>query len=164
MKTVVDENYRQVQIRQRGNQKKLESFLKRGVEINEIIFDLFECKALKRFSEERFLKLSEKYENEQLELKQQIKNYRKIVFEEQKHELNVDEFLKIIKKFSKAKVITREVLNALIDKIVVFHRENMFDYNNQRVDFYFNKVGFFKLPNLTFKQKNKLMCTFSRKN
>ncbi len=99
-----------------------------------------------------------------MQLKQQIKNYRKIVFEEQKHELNADEFLKIVKKFSDMRMITRQVLNALIDKIVVFHREDMFDYNSQRVDFYFNKVGFLKLPSLTSEQKSRLMNTFSRTN
>ena len=46
-------------------------------------------------SHERFLKLSGKYEEEQFELKAQIRNMKMIVAKEKKHELNAMDFLKL---------------------------------------------------------------------
>ena len=61
---------------------------------------VFEEKVSDNLSEERFLKLSGNYEEEQFELKAQIKNMKKIVAEEKKHELNAEGFLKIVRKYS----------------------------------------------------------------
>ena len=55
-------------------------------------------KILGNLSEDRFLKLSQKYEEEQFELKAQIKHMKKVVAEEKSHELNADGFLQIMEK------------------------------------------------------------------
>lgn len=57
-----------------------------------LIEKLFEEKVLGNLSEERFLKMSAKYEDEQFELKQQIKHMKKIIAEEKVHEMNADSF------------------------------------------------------------------------
>ena len=77
------------------------------------------------------MKLSGKYEEEQFELKAQIKNMKRIVAEEKKHELNADGFLKIVRKYSKIEELTLDILQEFIDKIVVHHREE--DRNSQNV-------------------------------
>lgn len=68
------------------------------------------------------MKLSEKYENEQFELKAQIKHMKKVVAEEKEHELNADGFLKIVRKYSSVEELTPDILHEFIDKIVVHHR------------------------------------------
>ena len=73
------------------------------------------------------MKLSGKYEEEQFELKAQIKNMKRIVAEEKKHELNADGFLKIVRKYSKIEELTLDILQGFIDKIVVHHREEVND-------------------------------------
>ena len=73
------------------------------------------------------MKLSGKYEEEQFELKAQIKNMKRIVAEEKKHELNADGFLKIVRKYSKIEELTLDILQEFIDKIVVHHREEVND-------------------------------------
>ena len=73
--------------------------LSRDKELDTLCEKVFEEKILGNLSEERFLKLSGKYEEEQVELKAQIKNMKKTVAEEKKHELNADGFLKSQKIF-----------------------------------------------------------------
>ena len=51
----------------------------REKELDIIIEKLFEEKVLGNLSEERFLKMSKKYEEEQASLKSEIKNLEKIV-------------------------------------------------------------------------------------
>ena len=72
--------------------------LARDKELDTLCEKVFEEKILGNLSEDRFLKLSEKYENEQFELKAQIKHMKKVVAEEKAHQLNADGFLQIMEK------------------------------------------------------------------
>ena len=56
--------------------------LARDKELDTLCEKVFEEKILGNLSEDRFLKLSEKYESEQFELKAQIKHMKKVVAEE----------------------------------------------------------------------------------
>ena len=91
---------------QRKNFETLNKMLAREKELDVLYEKVFEEKILGNLSEERFLKLSGKYEEEQFELKAKIKNMKKIVAEEQKHELNADGFLKIVRKYSEVEELT----------------------------------------------------------
>ena len=80
--------------------------LARDKELDTLCEKVFEEKILGNLSEDRFLKLSEKYENEQFELKAQIKHMKKVVAEEKEHELNADGFLQIVRKYSSVEEIS----------------------------------------------------------
>ena len=80
VKIVVDEDYKRIQATQRKNIEKLNSMLARDKELDILCEKVFEEKILGNLSEERFLKLSEKYEDEQFELKAQIKNMKKMCY------------------------------------------------------------------------------------
>ena len=106
VKIVVDENYKRIQATQKKNFETLSKMLARDKELDTLCEKVFEEKILGNLSEERFLKLSEKYEEEQFELKAQIKNMRKIVAEEKNHELNANGFLQIVRKYSEIEKLT----------------------------------------------------------
>lgn len=84
---------------------------------------MFEEKILGNLTEERFKKLSEKYEDEQAELTQHIRHMKKVVAEEQKHELNADGFLRLVRKCTDIEMLIPKILREFIDKVVVHHRE-----------------------------------------
>ena len=123
VKIVVDENYKQIQATQKKNLEALNKMLARDKELDTLCEKVFEEKILGNLSEDRFLKLSEKYESEQFELKAQIKHMKKVVAEEKKHELNADGFLQIVRKYSSIAVLSPNILHEFIDKIVIHHRE-----------------------------------------
>lgn len=106
VKIVVDEDYKRIQAAQKKNFETLNKMLARDKELDTLCEKVFEEKILGNLSEERFLKLSEKYEEEQFELKAQIKNMRKIVAEEKNHELNANGFLQIVRKYSEIEKLT----------------------------------------------------------
>ena len=87
--------------------------------------------ALGKLSEERFAKLASKYE------------------EEQKHELNADGFLQIVKKYSYIETLTLDILHEFIDKIVVHHREESFGETKQEIEIYYKLIGQVQIPQLT---------------
>ena len=60
-----------------------------------------------------------------MNLRLKSKILKRIFAEEKKHELNADGFLKIVRKYSKIEELTLDILQGLIDKIVVHHREEV---------------------------------------
>ena len=114
-------------------------------------------------SEERFLKLSKKYEEEQFELKAQIRNMKRIVAEEKKHELNTDGFLKIVRKYSEIEELTLDILQEFIDKIVVHHREEVCEENVQKIEIYYTMIGHIEVPKMSKHEQKSFIKNFGRK-
>ena len=163
VKLVVDEHYKQIQLQQRRNQELLQSALMREKEVDHLYERLFEEKILGNLTEDRFKKLSYKYEDEQSELKQRIKHLKTVVAEEQRHEMNADGFLHLVRKYTDICELTPEILSAFIDKIVVHHREQIFGETVQKVEIYYKMIGYVELPQMTKSEKEAYMSSFGRK-
>ena len=162
VKIVVDEHYKRVQLQQRKNQIALTEAVAREKELDILYEKVYEDQALGRLSEERFLKLSGKYEDEQSALKQNIKHLRTIVDEETAHEMNADAFLKLARKYNDIDTLTPNILREFIDKIVVHHREQEFGQTVQDVEIFYRFIGYIELPEITKEQKEQLVAIFGR--
>ena len=149
VKIVVDEDYKRIQATQRKNFETLNKMLAREKELDVLYEKVFEEKILGNLSEERFLKLSGKYEEEQFELKAKIENMKKIVADEQKHELNADGFLKIVRKYSEVEELTLDILQEFIDKIIIHHREEIMGETIQKIEIYYKMIGHIEIPHIT---------------
>ena len=136
--------------------------LARDKEIDTLYEKLYEEKILGNLNEERFQKLSYKYEDEQAELKQRIKHMKKVVAEEKAHEMNCDGFMEIVRKYTDVTELTPEILHEFIDKIVVHHREDLYGETVQKVEIYYKMIGFVELPQMTKSEKENYVRCFSR--
>ena len=163
VKIVVDEDYKRIQATQKKNLEALNKMLSRDKELDTLCEKVFEEKILGNLSEERFLKLSGKYEEEQFELKDQIKNMKRIVAEEKKHELNADGFLKIVRKYSEIEELTLDILQEFIDKIVVHHREEVCGEKVQKIEIYYKMIGHIEIPKMSKHEQKSLIKNFGRK-
>ena len=160
VKIVVDEEYKRIQATQKKNFETLNKMLARDKELDTLCEKVFEEKIIGNLTEERFLKLSQKYEEEQFELKAQIKSMKKIVAEEKKHELNADEFLKMVRKYSQIEELTLDILHEFIEKIVVHHREKVFGETVQKVEIYYKMIGHIEIPRMTQREKESCIKLF----
>ena len=149
VKIVVDEHYKRIVLAQRKNQEAYQTAVARNKEIDVLYEKLFEEKILGNLTEERFCKLSQKYEDEQAELKQRIRNLKKIVDEENQNEMNADGFLALVRKYSDFQELTPEILREFIDKIVVYNKEKQFGETVQRVEIYYKMIGHIELPQIS---------------
>ncbi len=163
VKIVVDEDYKRIQATQRKNFETLNKMIAREKELDILYEKVFEEKILGNLSEERFLKLSGKYEEEQFELKAKIKNMKKIVAEEKKHELNADGFLKIVRKYSEVEELTLDILQEFIDKIIIHHREEIMGETIQKIEIYYKMIGHIEIPHITKTEHQSLIRNFGRK-
>ena len=100
VKCVVDEHYKRICAMQKRNQDTLAGLLVRDKELDTLCERLYEEKILGNLNEERYQKLSYKYEDEQAELKQRIRHMKKVVAEEKAHEMNCDGFLEMVRKYT----------------------------------------------------------------
>ena len=128
-----------------------------GKEVDVLYEKLFEEKILGSLTEDRFKKLSYKYEDEQAELKQKIKRLKLLVAEEQTHGMNADCFLRLVRHYTHMQTLTPEIRHAFIDRVVVYHRENIHGETIQRVGTYYKMVGYIELPKMNRQDRESYM-------
>ena len=88
---------------------------------------------------------------------------KKIVAEEQKHELNADGFLKIVRKYSEVEELTLDILQEFIDKIIIHHREEVMGETIQKIEIYYKMIGHIEIPHITKPEHQNLIRSFGRK-
>lgn len=99
--------------------KQLSRFKKRSKELDTIIQKLYEKQLLDEISDERFRKLTDSYESEQVELNQQIVRLQEVLISQTESKENVDKFMQTIRRYMNLETLTTQLVNELIDKIIV---------------------------------------------
>lgn len=99
--------------------KQLSHFKKRSKELDTIIQKLYEKQLLDEISDERFRKLTDSYESEQVELNQQIVRLQEVLISQTESKENVDKFMQTIRRYTNLETLTTQLVNELIDKIIV---------------------------------------------
>ena len=157
LKLVMDEKYKQVVITQAKNRKELTKLDQREQELDVILGKLYEDNAMSKIPDERYVKLSTQFEDELTALIQKKKHLQEIVENEKNHEMNVEGFITLVRRYTRINELTPEILREFIDKIVVHHREKAGDRMMQRIEIHYRMVGNVNIPDLT-EQKQYVPC------
>ena len=110
-------------------------------EIDNIIQKLYEDNLLGKISDERFVKLSWSYEEEQKQLQTSISNLTKKLTKQQEDSLNISKFMARISKYTELPELTVEIVNELIDKIVIHKPTGTKRNRIIQIDIYYNFIG-----------------------
>ena len=121
--------------------RKLEKQERRISELDRIIQQLYEDRVSGALSAERFAKLSGGYEKEQEELKQSAKELQAIVNTIDTQAVNVQSFLKIVRKYTAPTELTPALLREFVEKIVVHAPDKSSGHRTQRIDVHYNFIG-----------------------
>lgn len=113
----------------------------RSKEIDNIIQKLYEDNLLGKISDERFVKLSQSYEEEQKQLQASISDLTEKLAKQQEDSLNISKFMARISKYTELPKLTVEIVNELIDKIVIQKPTGTKRNRIIQVDIYYNFVG-----------------------
>lgn len=110
-------------------------------EIDRIIQQLYEDNLLGKISDERFVKLSQNYEEEQKQLQYSISDLTEKLARQQEDSLNISKFIARVSKYTELPELTVEIVNELIDKIVI-HKPTGTKRNRViQIDVYYNFIG-----------------------
>ena len=113
----------------------------RSKEIDSIIQKLYEDNLLGKISDERFVKLSQSYEEEQKQLQTSISDLTEKLTKQQEDSLNISKFMARISKYTELSELTVEIVNKLIDKIVIHKPTGTKRNRIIQIDIYYNFIG-----------------------
>ena len=131
-----------------ANLKEVEESEKRIKSLDKIIQTLFENKVEGTISEERFLKMSESYEQEQRQLNERVRILKSSVDKAKAQSNNAQLFMAQVNKYSDFTELMPEILRAFIDKVYVHEKEKVDGVTRQTIEIVYNFIGSVELPTL----------------
>ena len=123
--------------------RELKTKEKRLAELDKILNKLYEDLALEKITEERYQSMSRSYEEAQFALKERRNQLAELISKAESAYENIDNFLPLIKKYTEINELNMQILNELIEKIVVYEKEEHLDGSkSQRVDIHYKFIGY----------------------
>lgn len=99
-----------------------------------------------KISDERFARMSGKYEQEQGEISKRVKSLKTELRKERGQMYTADTFLEIVRKYANAQELTQRMVVELVVHIDVYHIEKTSGLASQRITIYYNCIGAFEAP------------------
>ena len=131
----------------RLKEKELKSLLARDDELDGLFERIYEDNVSGKLSDDRFAKMSRRYEEEQKELSEKIKKLRSEIEKQSSRAASTDMFVSIVRKYTRARKLTPRMLNELVEKIEVYNAEKIDGEWVQRLRIHYNCVGEMNIPN-----------------
>ncbi len=146
VKAIIGYSMEAVQADRALRQKELNGLLARDKELDVLFEKLYEDNVAGKITDERFAKMSAKYEQEQGENTRRVKVLRAELKKETGQIYTADAFLEIVRRYTAAKELTQRMVTELIDHIDVYHAEHENGIKTQNVKIYYNCIGPFEVP------------------
>ena len=146
LKLVIGQSTKDAEHERQVKQKELKTLLARDKELDVLFEKIYEDNAMGRLSDERFGKLSVKYDTEQKELNKQINELQAELDSNKNKSVSTDAFMAIVRKYTRARKLTPRMLNELIEKIEVYQAEIIDGKKVQRLKIYYNCIGSIEIP------------------
>ncbi len=146
LEIVRNENEKELRKKLLSQTRELEEADKRIQALDRIIQNLYEDKVCGNLTGERFVKMSQSYEQEQSQLIERAYHLRQELSKAREQSDNVTRFMRSIRKYTEITELTPELVREFVQKVVVYQAEKINGRRTQRIDLYFNGVGQICLP------------------
>ena len=147
LKEVIGHSRQAEETERRLKEKELKSLLARDDELDGLFERIYEDNVSGKLSDDRFAKMSRRYEEEQKELSEKIKKLRSEIEKQSSRATSTDMFVSIVRKYTRARKLTPRMLNELVEKIEVYNAEKIDGAWVQRLRIHYNCVGEMNIPN-----------------
>ena len=146
LKEVIGHSRQAEETERRLKEKELKSLLARDDELDGLFERIYEDNVSGKLSDDRFAKMSRRYEEEQKELSEKIKKLRSEIEKQSSRATSTDMFVSIVRKYTRARKLTPRMLNELIRRIEVHQSEKVNGVYVQRLTICYNCVGTLEFP------------------
>ena len=146
VKAVIGHSQQAEQTDRKLKEKELKTLLARDEELDGLFERIYEDNVSGKLSDDRFAKMSRRYEDEQKELAEKIKKLRSEIEKQSSRSMTTDIFIGLVRKYTRARKLTPRMLNELIEKIEVFNAEKIDGVWEQRLRIHYNCVGTIEIP------------------
>ena len=146
VKAVIGHSQQAEQTDRKLKEKELQTLLARDEELDGLFEHIYEDNVSGKLSDDRFAKMSRRYEDEQKELAEKIKKLRSEIEKQSSRSVTADMFIGLVRKYTRARKLTPRMLNERIEKIEVFNAEKIDGVWEQRLRIHYNCVGTIEIP------------------
>ena len=146
VKAVIGHSQQAEQTDRKLKEKELRTLLARDEELDGLFERIYEDNVSGKISDERFSRMSRRYEDEQKELTEKIKQLRSEIEKQSSRTMTTDMFISLVRKYTRVKKLTPRMLNELVEKIEVFNAEKVNGVWEQRLRIHYNCVGTIEIP------------------
>ena len=138
VKAVIGHSQQAEQTDRKLKEKELKTLLARDEELDDLFERIYEDNVSGKLSDDRFAKMSRRYEDEQKELSEKIKKLRSEIEKQSSRSMTTDMFIGLVRKYTRARKLTPRMLNELVEKI-----DGVWE---QRLRIHYNSVGTIEIP------------------
>ncbi len=148
LKAVIGHSQQAAETDRKLKEKELKALLARDEELDGLFERIYEDNVSGKLSDDRFAKMSRRYEDEQKELAEKIKKLRSEIEKQSSQAMTTDMFISLVRKYTRARKLTPRMLNELVEKIEVYHAEKIDGVWEQRLRIHYNCVGEITIPKM----------------
>ena len=124
----------------------LERLMSRRAKVERNYEKLYEDNADGKVTDEWFMHMSRKYEEERIELRSKITKLKEQQERLENKEKEKDLFVSAVRKFMETETLTAPLLHELIDHIDVYETEGVGKNRTQRIVIHYRFVGYIEIP------------------
>ena len=146
VKAVMGSSQQSVALDRKLKEKELAALQTRDEELDGLFERIYEDNVSGKLSDDRFSKMSRRYEDEQKEISERIKTLRAEMDKLSSKAVTADMFISTVRKYTRAKALTPRMLNELIDRIDVHQAEKIDGEWIQHLTIHYNCVGAIFIP------------------
>ena len=148
LKAVIGHSQQAAETDRKLKEKELKALLARDEELDGLFERIYEDNVSGKLSDDRFAKMSRRYEDEQKELAEKIKKLRSEIEKQSSQAMTTDMFISLVRKYTRARKLTPRMLGELVEKIEVYHAEKIDGVWEQRLRIHYNCVGEITVPKI----------------
>lgn len=146
LEAVMGSSQKSAEAEHKRKQKELAAAQARDNELDGLFERIYEDNLFGKLSDERFAKMSQRYEAEQAELAEKMELLRHEIDKLSSNSVSTDLFLSTVRKYTRAKKLTPRMLNELINRIEVHQAEKINGEWVQRLTIHYNCIGALFIP------------------
>ena len=148
LKAVIGHSQQAAEADRKLKEKELKALLARDEELDGLFERIYEDNVSGKLSDDRFAKMSKRYEDEQKELAEKIKKLRSEIEKQSSQAMTTDMFISLVRKYTRARKLTPRMLNELVEKIEVYNAEKIDGVWEPRLRIHYNCVGEITIPKM----------------
>lgn len=132
--------------KRRVMQKELDAARARDQELDTLFERIYEDNIGGRLSDERFARMSAKYEDEQKALQSKIKSLQESIEHTKSKAATADMFMSAVRKYTRTRKLTPRMLDELVERIEVHQAEKVDGTWVQKLTIHYNCIGAISIP------------------
>ncbi len=148
VKAVMGHSQLVIERERQNKQKEYNSLLARDKEIDRLFEQMYEDNVSGKISDERFSKMTKRYEDEQSGLTKRMKMIKAELDKVSHQAVTTNSFISVVRKYTRARKLTQCILNELIDHIEVHQAEKVNGVHVQKLTIHYSCVGSMEIPDV----------------